>query len=154
MAGPPRGGPAGGVQHPAGHASGRTGALGWWLGLISLFGFFILGNIFGIIATAIVHNTHARDSLTARLNTRNALNWSISFGLYTLVLVGVHILLLYLLGDEPQYNGQFFPIGVAMVTWSVIGIYHVIGSIVCAVRAGQGKVAMLPGALPFVRRPR
>lgn len=131
-----------------------TGAMGWWLGLLSLWGVAVLGNIFGIIATAIVHAKSRHKPLLARQNARNALNWSISFGAYTVLLFTIHFIVLYLVTADEAYTGGFFPIGTAIAIWLAVGVYHVIGSIVCAVRASNGQVAWLPGTLPWVGSPR
>lgn len=131
-----------------------TGAMGWWLGLLSLWGFVVLGNIFGIIATVIVHVTSRHKPMLARQNARNALNWSISFGAYTVLLFTIHFIVLYLVTADEVYTGGFFPIGTAIAIWLAVGVYHVIGSLVCAARASNGKVAWLPGTLPWVGSPR
>lgn len=131
-----------------------TGALGRWLGLISLCGLALLGNIFGIIATSIVHAKSRHKPMLARHNARNALNWSISFGAYTALLFTIHFIVLYVVTADEPYTGGFFPIATSIAIWMAVGVYHVIGSIVCAVKAANGSVAWLPGTLPWVGSPR
>ena len=129
-----------------------TGAAAWWLGLITLVGFLIFGNIFGVVALVICrHQTKNRWPAGARTNVRNSLNWQLSYALYSVVLLGVHVALLFLVQDHTQYQQQFFPVGIAITLYAVVSVYHLVMTIVCGVRAGKGRVVSIPGTIPFIR---
>ncbi|SDD49847.1 DUF4870 domain-containing protein [Auraticoccus monumenti] len=129
-----------------------TGALSWWLGMLLLTLVPVISNGAAAVGAAVQHRTFTdpRDAL-AREVSRRAANFHLSLTLYTVLLIGTHILLLVLLSGTEAAQG-FFPLGIAIGLVPVLGLYGLVLSVVSAVRASRGLLTPAVGAIPFFRR--
>nr|WP_269449725.1 DUF4870 domain-containing protein [Auraticoccus cholistanensis] len=111
----------------------------------------VLSNVLATVAAVLVHRSTDRRAGFAREVTRRAANLQLTLALATVLLLGVHVLLLFLLTrGEPQSG--FFPIGIAISLVPVLGLYACVLSVVSAVRAGRGRLTPAVGAIGFFRR--
>lgn len=130
-----------------------TGAMAWWLGLLTALGVPPFSSAFGIIATVICHVTSHTRPVQAQENARRSLNWQLSVLLYSILLFAAHFVLLFTLGRSGRHDDTFFPIGIALTVLGVLWVYHLVGSVIVAIMA-NGRAVSMPGTIPFVRRRR
>jgi uncharacterized Tic20 family protein len=129
-----------------------TGAIAWWLGLLVLILIPIISNIAATVAV-LVYRSSVRQTLTPLGHevARRAANWQLSLLLYSVLLFGTHILLLFTLADG-EGSTTFFPIGIAITVLFLVGVYGLVLTVVSGLRANQGRLTPAVGAIPFIRR--
>lgn len=128
-----------------------TGAMAWGLGLLVLIPIPFISAIVAGIAMIIAGLSQRQAGGIARENGRNAANWGVTFIVLTVLLVGGHFILLFILtGDGTKLTG-FYPLGILLTVWAATVVTHIILSIAGIVRASRQQV-LAPVALPFFAR--
>ena len=126
-----------------------TGSLAWVMGFLVFVPIpFVSAIVAGVVMLAVGLSMRKHDGL-AKANGRNAANWGIMLIALTVLLVGGHFVLLYVLtqgGPVPN----FFPLGIPIVTWLAVMVVHVVFTIIGVVKANAGTAFKVP-AIPFVR---
>lgn len=163
---PPAGAPAppqhwGSVPHPGAPIPGgvppqvppRSSHAGysWLMGLIVVFLIPVLSSLAAGIAMALYSRSEVRrahDEID-RKNANRAGNWGITYAIGTVVLVGGHVVGLFIFNGQPILDG-FWPYGSILMTWIVWSFVHVAVSIIGVVVARKGRLMPVNG-IPFFR---
>ncbi|RFA09282.1 hypothetical protein B7R54_08610 [Subtercola boreus] len=121
-----------------------TGALAWGLNLLGI-GVLPFLNLFlsGIVVT-IVGITQSKRGGLARVNGRRAANWGLTVLLITLPCAAVYVTAIVIKAEG------FFPWGIAIIIWGLLGVVNVIAGIIGLVQARAGREVRFP-AIPFLR---
>lgn len=149
---PAYGAPAYGYGQPSPYAyqpPPSNGALAWALGFLIFIP--VLGFIAAGIAMACSYGPLSRRGDVARENARSALNWGLTFMIVQIVMLILHVTLLFALAGG-EGTRSFYPIGIPITIFAVVGLLHIVLTIVGTVRASSGEVMKVPIAIPFVRR--
>lgn len=150
-------GPSGPWQHgpvpPAGYGipprPTRTGDGAWWAGLVVFALIPFVSSLAAGITQWLVGRGQQKHGPLAAENGRRAANWGMTYLLATLVLVGGHFFLLYLLTRDGSSIGGFYPFGIIITVWMAYTVVHVVVSIWGGIVAKSGRVFKLNG-LPFL----
>jgi uncharacterized Tic20 family protein len=121
-----------------------TGALAWGLGLLGLL-FLPFANLVvsGVVMVA-VGLAQSRSGGLARVNGRRAANWGL-----TVLLILAPCIALWITALTIRAEG-FFPWGISVIVWGVLGIANLVAAIVGLVQANAGGEVRFP-AIPFLR---
>lgn len=128
---------------------GTTGAGAWWAGLTVLFLFPFLSSIAAGVAQWIIGRGQAKRGPLAAANGRRAANWGMTYLISTIVLVGGHFLLLWVLTRDGS-TVDFFPLGILLSLWGLHTLAHLVVSIWGGIAAGAGRVFWANG-LPLLK---
>lgn len=120
------------------------GALPFGLGLISLVFLPFLSLIVAGIVMALVGSAQRKRGGLAAVNGRRAANWGL-----TLIVIMVPMTALWIVALSIQAQG-FFPWGISVIVWVVLGIANLVVAIYGLVSASSGREARVP-AIPFLR---
>lgn len=128
-----------------------TGAGAWWAGLTVLFLFPFLSSIAAGVVQWLIGRGQVKNGPVATANGRRAANWGMTYLISTVLLVGGHFLLLWILTrDADASTLGFYPLGILLTVWGVHTLAHIVVSIWGGVVAGAGKVFWANG-IPFLR---
>ena len=121
-----------------------SGALAWGLGLLGLV-FLPFANLLvsGIVMVA-VGLSQSRAGGLARVNGRRAANWGL-----TVLVILVPCMALWITALTIRAQG-FFPWGISVIVWIVLGIVNLVAAIIGMVQANGGREVRFP-AIPFFR---
>lgn len=121
-----------------------TGALSWGLNLLGI-GFLPFLNLLlsGLVVTIVGLNQSKRGRL-ARVNGRRAANWALTVLLITIPSAAIYVTAIVIKAEG------FFPWGIAIIVWALLGIVNVIAAITGLVQARAGREVKFP-AIPFFR---
>ncbi|MFV0433123.1 MAG: hypothetical protein ACK5LO_03965 [Leucobacter sp.] len=125
-----------------------TGAVAWALGFLVFIPIpFFSVLVAGVVMIAVGLSMRKVGGI-ARANGRNAANWGVTVIALTVLLVGGHFIMLYLLTRDGPVSGGFFPIGILITIWVLVVVAHVVFVIIGLVKASGGKVFRAL-AIPF-----
>jgi uncharacterized Tic20 family protein len=114
------------------------------LGLLGLLGLpFVNLIVSGIVMTA-VGLSQSRAGGLARVNGRRAANWGL-----TILIILVPCIALWATAVTIRAEG-FFPWGISVIVWGLLGIANLVAAIVGLVQANGGRKVRFP-AIPFLR---
>jgi uncharacterized Tic20 family protein len=85
-------------------------------------------------------------------NARQAANWGWTLIIGTVLTLGGHVLLLFLLTDTPFAQG-FYPLGIPLTIFLALCVAHLVIIIMGLVKAHGRGVLNNRLAIPFIRRP-
>lgn len=128
---------------PAPPAAPR-GALPWGLGLLGLLFLPFANLVVSGVVQAIVGIRQRRLPGIAGANARLAANWGL-----TVLLIDVVCMVFWVIALSIRAQG-FFPWGLTIIVWAVLGVLNLIASILGLTQALAGRPARWP-AIPFVR---
>lgn len=131
----------------------RSGSFYWWLLAVAYIPIPMVSTLAAVIAQVIARGKAKRSGLEiVEANSRNALNWSLTWLTSVVVLYVTAIVLVNATGNPP-------PPWVNTVIFSLIGLY-LVGGVVTLIwmiiggTQGKERVVRCPLAIPFVRAPR
>ncbi|PSL38264.1 uncharacterized protein DUF4870 [Labedella gwakjiensis] len=145
-----------GIQPTAGREippPGFKGTGAWALGFLAYIPIpFFAQFVTGLIMAG-VYPTHKKRGPIARANARNAANWGLTYAILTVVFIGLAIVFAMIVSNDGSTNGPssltalpFIPISL----WLVLGLVHVVVTIVGTVKASKGEVFRFPLAIRFI----
>lgn len=129
----------------------KAGGLAWGLGLLVIVCVPIVSSVIASVTMAIVGRSQRHKDPIVAENGRRAANWGLTYLLLTVLLVGGHFTLLYVLTRDGSEIEGFFPFGIIITTWAVISLVHVGISITGLVAGLNRKVLRVPAISFFVR---
>ena len=137
---------------PAGHAqplsTTTTGALPYGLGFLAYIPIPYLSLLVaGIVMAAVYPSQKTKGELAAE-NARQAANWGLSLIAYIVIDFLFFAIMLATRGDD---STGFFPIGIPVVLFFVLGIAHLVVIIMGLVAANKRTVLRNRIAIPFIR---
>lgn len=122
----------------------------WALGFLVFVPIPFLGALAAAIAMPAAYRSTARHGGVAAANARSAANWGITFGIVSIGLLVLHIIVMVMLVPRGGVS-EFYPFGTAITLYLAVCVLHVVLVIIGSVRASQGKVMRVPFAIPFIR---
>ena len=138
-------------QPPPPPAPSTAGALAWGLGLLVFVCVPIVSSVIASVTMAIVGRSQRhREPLVAE-NGRRAANWGLTYLLLTVLLVGGHFTLLFVLTSDGSKIEGFFPFGIIITTWVLLTVVHVGLSVAGLIAGLNRKVLRVPAIAFFVR---
>lgn len=124
-----------------------TGRVAWALGFLAYIPLPVAGLLLAaIVVLAVYPSQRRKGSVLAAENARGAANWALTV-ILVLVLCALWVLVLALSGA----NHGFFPIGVAVIVYLLLGLAHAVVTIVGTVVSGR-RVFRNPLGIPFIGR--
>lgn len=131
-------------------AQPSNGTLSWALGFLIFIPIPFLSAIISGIAMAVPYSSLSRRGPVAAANARAAANWGLTYLTVSTVLLLAHFIVLAAFAGDEGMEG-FFPIGIAITLYLVLGVLHIVLVIIGTVRSSGGKVMRVPFAIPYVR---
>jgi hypothetical protein len=132
-------------------AAPARGILPWAMGFLVMMPIPFLGAIVSGVCMAVTGGGARRAGGVARENARSALNWGLTYLVLSTILLVLHFVLLFSLTADGPVPG-FFPLGIPITLYLLLGVLHVVVVIVGTVRASGGTAMRVPFAIPFLRR--
>ncbi len=146
---PPPPPPSGWSPPPPPPPAGSTaGALPWGLGLLVFVCVPFVSSVIASVTMAIVGRSQRSREWAVAENGRRAANWGLTYLLLTVLLVGGHFTLLFVLTRDGSEIEGFFPFGIIITTWAVLTLVHV-GLSVAGLIAGLNRKVLRAPAIPF-----
>lgn len=131
-----------------------NGSIAWIVGLVVLLCVPFVGSLLACVLMIWLGLAQRVKGELAAHNGVRAANWSLTYLLATIVLVGGHFLMIWFLtsGDKPPIK-SFFPVGIPITVWGVVSLVHVVMCICGAIVSSQNKPFSGNG-IPFIRASR
>jgi len=130
-----------------------TGRMSWALGFLAYIPIpWVNTLVTGIVMAAVYPSTRRKGVPVATENARIAANWGLTCILVMLLCL-VYTFGMLVFGSQEVKTG-FLPIGWGAVAYMLLGLVHLIVTIMGTVVAGRGEVFRNLLAIPFIRAKR